>query len=74
MIAGRYNKREKSLSELSTAYGERLVLVDLDAGSDESVKAAVRAMQEQGCETVDLLINHAAILGDAIHGSIISRG
>ncbi|AZS14265.1 hypothetical protein [Paenibacillus lutimineralis] len=39
MIAGRYNKWEKSLSEPSTAHGERLILVDLDVGSDESVKA-----------------------------------
>ena len=64
MIAGRYNKREKSLSELSTAHGERLILADLDVGSDEGVKAAVCAVQEQGCETVNLLINNAAILGD----------
>ena len=44
VIAGTCNKREKSLSELSTAYGERLILVDLDVGSDESVKAALHAM------------------------------
>ncbi|HEY4390965.1 MAG TPA: SDR family oxidoreductase [Paenibacillus sp.] len=68
VIAGRYNKQEKSLSELSTAYGERLILVDLDVGSDESVKAAVRIVKEQGCETVDLLINNAAILGDIQSG------
>ncbi|WMT42202.1 SDR family NAD(P)-dependent oxidoreductase [Paenibacillus sp. D2_2] len=68
VIAGRYNKQEKSLSELGTAYGERLILVDLDVGSDESVKAAVRTVKEQGCETVDLLINNAAILGDIQSG------
>lgn len=68
VIAGRYDKRGKSLSELVTAYGERLILVDLDVGSDESVKAAVQAVQEQACETVDLLINNAAILGDIQSG------
>jgi len=30
VTVGRYNKQEKSLSELGTAYGEWLVLVDLD--------------------------------------------
>ncbi|MCM3040698.1 SDR family oxidoreductase [Paenibacillus motobuensis] len=47
VTAGRYNKREKSLSELSTARGERLILADLDVGSNEGMKAAVHLMRKR---------------------------
>lgn len=47
VISGRYNKWERSLSELSTAHGERPILADLDVGSDEGVKAAVHLMRKR---------------------------
>ncbi|MEA3570434.1 SDR family NAD(P)-dependent oxidoreductase [Paenibacillus phoenicis] len=63
VFAGRFNHKEQALPELASAYGEQLTLVDLDVGSDASVQAAAAKVKEH-TESLDLLINNAAILGD----------
>jgi NAD(P)-dependent dehydrogenase (short-subunit alcohol dehydrogenase family) len=63
VFAGRYNLQEQALPELAATYGDRLILVDLDVGSDTSVQAAAAKVKEH-TDSLDLLINNAAILGD----------
>jgi len=63
VFAGRFNSADPGLPELVSTYGNRLILVDLDVGSDASVQAAAAKVREH-TDSLDLLINNAAILGD----------
>ncbi|WP_308531499.1 SDR family NAD(P)-dependent oxidoreductase [uncultured Paenibacillus sp.] len=63
VFAGRFNSADHGLPELVLAYGEQLILVDLDVGSDASVQAAAAKVREH-TDSLDLLINNAAVLGD----------
>ncbi|MGG6312674.1 SDR family NAD(P)-dependent oxidoreductase [Paenibacillus macerans] len=63
VFAGRFNPKDTALLELKSRDGDRLVLVDLDVGSDASVQAAADAVRSH-TDVLDLLINNAAILGD----------
>jgi NAD(P)-dependent dehydrogenase (short-subunit alcohol dehydrogenase family) len=63
VFAGRFNPEEQGLAELASEFGEQLILLDLDVGSDASVQAAATKVREY-TDSLDLLINNAAILGD----------
>ena len=63
VTACRYNPAETQIDALCAAYPERMLLLPLDVGSDESV----RAMAEQTMKNtpqLDVLINDAGVLGD----------
>lgn len=63
VFAGKYLGELDLLDKLSAEYPETLHVLDLDVGSDESV----RAVKESICEHtdhLDILINNAAVLGD----------
>lgn len=47
---------------MKKAYRERLFLIPLDVSNDESVKSAVKLVQEQ-TENLDMIISNAAIVG-----------
>jgi NAD(P)-dependent dehydrogenase (short-subunit alcohol dehydrogenase family) len=49
------------LKALAAEAGERLRLVPLDVGSDESVEAAAQALNDTA---IDVLVNNAGIMGD----------
>ncbi|WP_410767845.1 SDR family NAD(P)-dependent oxidoreductase [Fontibacillus sp. BL9] len=63
VFAGRYQADESALDQLRLRFEDRLTLVDLDIGSDESVKKAAAAVSELS-DSIDILINNAGILGD----------
>lgn len=62
VVAGRYTPDERSLDELASRHGSKLHVVPLDVSDLDSVRtAASQAMAEH--DTIDLLINNAAVLG-----------
>jgi NAD(P)-dependent dehydrogenase (short-subunit alcohol dehydrogenase family) len=63
VFAGRYLKDWNELERLKTLFEERLYIVDLDNTNETSVRVA-REFIESKTDTLDVLINNAAILGD----------
>ncbi|MFC5531220.1 SDR family NAD(P)-dependent oxidoreductase [Cohnella yongneupensis] len=64
VAAGKYGSDDSdALSELKGRYGDRLLTVRMDVSSDSSVKEAARSIASFA-DSIDLLINNAAILGD----------
>ncbi|HOB19906.1 MAG TPA: SDR family NAD(P)-dependent oxidoreductase, partial [Candidatus Atribacteria bacterium] len=62
VFAGRYMKDWPWLDRLKAKYGDDLILVDLDISSSDSVEKAARLIKSE-TDSLDLLINNAAILG-----------
>jgi len=60
VIAGRYLEDWPELPELAERHRERLVIVPLDIGSDESVHIAAKLASAQ-TNSVDLVIHNAAV-------------
>lgn len=62
VAAGRYMPDWKQLDDLEKQYPENLYIVPLDVGNDQSVKAAVKRV-EDFTPSLDILINCAGIDG-----------
>ncbi len=65
VFAGRYNKEWTLLDDLAKTHRGRLIPVDMDVSSDESVKAAAAAIRAK-TTTLEVLINNSAITGDNV--------
>ncbi|MBQ9766130.1 MAG: SDR family NAD(P)-dependent oxidoreductase [Lachnospiraceae bacterium] len=63
VVAARLNPTETQIDELRDNNKERMFVVELDIGSDQSV-AAMKEKVAQIVPHIDLLINNAGILGD----------
>lgn len=63
VMAARFDESERQIDALWEKNRERLKIVCLDIGSDESV-AAMKAQAEELLPCLDLLMNNAGILGD----------
>ncbi|PDO10771.1 MAG: hypothetical protein BLM47_05410 [Candidatus Reconcilbacillus cellulovorans] len=63
VFAGRYLGECAELDRLRTTAGDRLDILPLDVGSDESVRDAAQAVEAE-TDRLDLLVNNAAVLGD----------
>ncbi|MCR2821133.1 SDR family NAD(P)-dependent oxidoreductase [Lederbergia panacisoli] len=70
VFAGRYNEDLQSLEELKSAYPEKLELVSLDVGNDQSVEAAA-SLIETKTPFIDLIINNAGIIDQAKNATIL---
>lgn len=64
VFAGFFGLDDSGLKKLQNEFGERLMMVPLDVGRDESVRDAA-ALIASRTDHLDLLINNAAILLDA---------
>lgn len=62
VIAGKYGKQEAEL-ELLAKENEKLEVVPLDVGSEESVSLAANKIKEKA-PWLDVVVNNAGILGD----------
>lgn len=71
VLAGQYDPRVGALAELKERYPDRLHVIPLDIGSDESVRAAA-ALAAENADSINLLINNAGILGD-IERTVLDR-
>jgi len=67
VVACRLNPKETQVDELRDAYSNRLEIVELDIGDDNSVKA-MKDRVTAIVPHIDLLINNAGILGDIVKG------
>jgi len=65
VFAGRYNIEWTLLDDLKKTYPDRLVAVDLDVSTDESVAQAVAFIRAQAM-SLEVLVNNSAITGDNI--------
>jgi NAD(P)-dependent dehydrogenase (short-subunit alcohol dehydrogenase family) len=65
VFAGGIMKENEEMDKLKREYPEQLHAFYLDVGSDESVKEAA-AFIKSHTDSLDLLINNAAILGDTV--------
>ena len=63
VIACRLNSQEKQIDALLADYEDRLRILELDIGKDDSV-AALKEKVVNYVPQIDLLINNAGILGD----------
>lgn len=63
VVACRLNAKERLVDELKDIYSNRLEIVELDIGDDNSVKAMMDRVTTI-VPHIDLLINNAGILGD----------
>src|SRR5690554_986976 len=63
VFAGRFLKELKELDELKKEYPDQLEILSLDVSNDVSVKLAIKQIAKR-TDTVDILLNNAAILGD----------
>ena len=63
VVACRLNPEEKQVDELLAEYGDRLRIVELDIGKDESV-ATMKEKVTALVPHIDLLINNVGILGN----------
>ncbi|MBS4198459.1 SDR family NAD(P)-dependent oxidoreductase [Bacillus sp. FJAT-49732] len=72
VFAGRYNKEWNLLDELKTEYPEKIELVTLDVGNDESVKAAAVFIEER-TSYLDVIINNAGIIDQAKDATILEE-
>lgn len=63
VFAGRYNRQWTLLEELDASCPDRLIIVDLDVSSDESVKAAAVLIRSRA-DKLEVLVNNSAIAGD----------
>ncbi|MCX7710591.1 MAG: SDR family oxidoreductase [Clostridia bacterium] len=63
VFAGRLHEQGDELDELKQQFGDFLETVKMDVGDNDSVKAACSHIAGR-TESLDLLINNAAILGD----------
>ena len=64
VVAGRYAAGEKHLDVLAQEHGAQLSIVDMDVCDDASVEAAGREILASR-PVIDLVINNAAVLGNA---------
>ncbi len=62
VFAGQFMPQWPELAQLREGHPKRLILLPLDVASDDSVRAAAKAVRGQTCR-VDLLINNAGISG-----------
>lgn len=62
VVGGHHSEIEPSLMELKKTYGNKLQLGQVDVGEDASV-TEFSAFVKRSTDTVDMLINNAAILG-----------
>jgi NAD(P)-dependent dehydrogenase (short-subunit alcohol dehydrogenase family) len=60
VFAGRYMADWPELTELAAAYPDQISIVDLDIGSDESVKAAAELVASR-TDRLDMIVNNAAV-------------
>ena len=63
VTACRINEAERQIDELREAYPDRMQIVTVDIGKDESV-AGLRKVVEETTPHLDILINNAGILGN----------
>lgn len=63
VFAGYHHTPGSDLEQLQAKFEEKLTLVHLDIGSDESVRKAAAVVKE-GTDRLDLLLNNAGILGE----------
>ena len=73
VVAGRYAAGEKHLDVLAQEHGAQLSIVDMDVCDDASVEAAGREILASR-PVIDLVINNAAVLGNAGLDSRIGDG
>lgn len=69
VFAGRFLKNWQELDQLSVLYSDRLYPIDLDVGSEESVKRA-KITFENVADCLDMLISNAGINGK-LDGEVI---
>ncbi len=62
VYAGYYGIDPSGLEALQITHGNRLAIIPLDVGSDDSVKAAAQAISAKTA-SLDVLVNNAAIIG-----------
>lgn len=62
VFAGQYMPEWKELEKLKKQYGDQVVMIPLDVGSTDSVKAAAKQTAQE-TENLDILINCAGISG-----------
>ncbi|MBS4193494.1 SDR family NAD(P)-dependent oxidoreductase [Lederbergia citri] len=72
VFAGRYNDEWRFLDELKSEYVEKLQLVQLDVGSDESVKTAASFIESK-TSYIDVIINNAGIIDQAKDATILEK-
>jgi len=72
VFAGKYIADWHELDELRNVHPERLVPVALDVGDDESVREAAAEVARH-TESLELIINNAAILGNDRRHSILDE-
>jgi NAD(P)-dependent dehydrogenase (short-subunit alcohol dehydrogenase family) len=63
VFAGRYMKDWTELDRIQKEFPDQVRLVDLDIGSDDSVRAAATIVKSE-TDKLDILINNGAILGE----------
>ena len=71
VFAGQYDKDWTLLETLKEQYPAKLQIMELDISDDRSVAAAKQIILE-GTDSLDLLINNAAVLGD-IESTIVDE-
>ncbi len=72
VFAGKFLEDWHELDELKSGYPERLIPIPLDVGDDESVLAAAAEVASR-TDSLELIINNAAILGGDRNHSVLDE-